>query len=106
MDAKMLDLPDGRRMCWAEYGDPDGAPLLLFHGNPGSRLCWGEWPGLESLADARLIAPDRPGYGRTDFHPTTSVRSRTISASIGSRSSGHLAAHPTPSPARGSSPTV
>jgi pimeloyl-ACP methyl ester carboxylesterase len=70
MDAKMLDLPDGRRMCWAEYGDPDGAPLLLFHGNPGSRLCWGEWPGLESLADARLIAPDRPGYGRTDFHPS------------------------------------
>lgn len=68
MDTRMLDLPDGRRLCWAEYGDPDGAPLFLFHGNPGSRLCWGEWPGLESVAGARLIAPDRPGYGRTDFH--------------------------------------
>ena len=68
MDAKLLRLPSGRHLCWAEYGDPAGTPLVLFHGNPGSRLCWGAWPGLESIAGARLIAPDRPGYGRTDFH--------------------------------------
>lgn len=69
MHSNMLDLPDGRRLCWAEYGDSDGAPIFLFHGNPGSRLCWGAWPGLESIRGARLVAPDRPGYGRTDFHP-------------------------------------
>jgi pimeloyl-ACP methyl ester carboxylesterase len=34
----LLDLPDGKRLCWAEYGDPDGRPVFLFHGNPGSRL--------------------------------------------------------------------
>jgi pimeloyl-ACP methyl ester carboxylesterase len=70
MNTNLLDLTDGRRLCWAEYGDGNGTPLFLFHGNPGSRLCWGAWPGLQSLCGARLIAPDRPGYGRTDFTPS------------------------------------
>ena len=33
-----VDLPDGRRLGFAEVGDPSGVPLLYFHGNPGSRL--------------------------------------------------------------------
>ena len=62
-----LDLPDGRRLCYAEYGEPDGRPIMVFHGNPGSRLIWGALPGSPFLPNVRLIAPDRPGYGRTDF---------------------------------------
>jgi hypothetical protein len=27
-----------RRLAYAEYGDPDGLPVILFHGLPGSRL--------------------------------------------------------------------
>lgn len=64
--ANFLELTDGRRLCWAEYGDPDGQPIFLFHGNPGSPLCWGEMPGTPFIQHARLVAPDRPGYGRTD----------------------------------------
>lgn len=60
---------DGRRLCWAEYGDPAGQPVFLFHGNPGSRLGWGAMPGSPFIPGVRLIAPDRPGYGRSDFHP-------------------------------------
>lgn len=67
--ANYLDLSDGKRLCWTEYGNPGGAPVLLFHGNPGSRLCWGAMPGAPFLPGVRLIAPDRPGYGRTDFKP-------------------------------------
>jgi pimeloyl-ACP methyl ester carboxylesterase len=29
--------PDGRRLAWAEYGDPVGEPLLYMHGIP--RCC-------------------------------------------------------------------
>ena len=66
-ETKYLKLSDGSRLCYAEYGDPDGAPVLVFHGNPGSRLGWGAMPGSPFLAGLRIIAPDRPGYGRTDF---------------------------------------
>ena len=31
-------LPDGRRLAYAEYGDPDGIAVVLAHGGPGSRL--------------------------------------------------------------------
>ena len=63
----LLELRDGHSLCYEEYGDPAGEPILLFHGNPGSRLSWGAMPGCPFVADARLIAVDRPGYGRTDF---------------------------------------
>jgi pimeloyl-ACP methyl ester carboxylesterase len=67
MTTHFLELPDGRRLCYAEYGDPNGEPIFVFHGNPGSRLSWGVIPGSPFLPGIRLIAPDRPGYGQTDF---------------------------------------
>ena len=62
-----IELPDGRQLCYAEYGDPTGRPIFVFHGNPNSRLLWGVIPGSPFLPDVRLIAPDRPGFGRSDF---------------------------------------
>jgi pimeloyl-ACP methyl ester carboxylesterase len=62
-----LKLPDGRQLCFAEYGAPKGQPIFVFHGNPNSRLLWGVIPGSPFLPDVRLIAPDRPGFGQTDF---------------------------------------
>jgi len=32
-----FDLPTGRRLGYAEFGDPSGAPVLWFHGTPGGR---------------------------------------------------------------------
>ena len=65
----MLRLRDGRRLAYTEYGDPDGSPVMLFHGNPSSGLSWGLIPGCPFRRDLRLIAPDRPGFGRSDFQP-------------------------------------
>ena len=62
-----LRLADGRSLCFAEYGDPGGRPIFVFHGNPGSRLSWDMLCDPTDLTGIRLIAPDRPGYGRTDF---------------------------------------
>ena len=33
-----LQLRDGRRLGYAIWGSPDGAPVLLCHGSPASRL--------------------------------------------------------------------
>jgi pimeloyl-ACP methyl ester carboxylesterase len=62
-----LTLSDGKQMCWAEYGDSAGEPVFLFHGNPGSRLGWGAMPHSPFVPGTRIVAPDRPGYGQTEF---------------------------------------
>jgi pimeloyl-ACP methyl ester carboxylesterase len=63
----IVKLSDGKNLCFAEYGKPDGIPVLLFHGNPGVRFSWRLYPGFPYLPKIRIIAPDRPGYGKTDF---------------------------------------
>jgi pimeloyl-ACP methyl ester carboxylesterase len=42
---------------------------MLFHGNPSSRRSWGLIPGSPFRPRLRLIAPDRPGFGHSDFQP-------------------------------------
>ena len=64
-----ISLPDDRKLAYAEYGNPEGVPVLLFHGLPGSRLSWGLLPDNPFPPGLRLIAPDRPGYGRSDPKP-------------------------------------
>ncbi len=59
-------LADGRVVSWAEYGSADGAPLVMLHGTPGSRLQFRSMHELAATAGIRLIAPERPGYGASD----------------------------------------
>jgi pimeloyl-ACP methyl ester carboxylesterase len=63
-------LADNRILGYDEYGPSDGRPLLIFHGNPGSRRD-------AALVDTELftqhgvhaIVPDRPGIGLSTFQP-------------------------------------
>ena len=64
-----VELPDERKLAYAEYGNPAGAPIFVFHGLPGSRLSWGLIPNNPFPPGLRIIAPDRPGYGRSDPKP-------------------------------------
>jgi pimeloyl-ACP methyl ester carboxylesterase len=62
-----INLADGRRLGFAEYGDRQGKPVFYFHGFPGSRL---EAKLAESISlntHVRFIGIDRPGYGRSSF---------------------------------------
>jgi pimeloyl-ACP methyl ester carboxylesterase len=62
-------LPGGRALAYEMFGDLEGAPVVLFHGSPGSRLfCPGERHGV------RLITFDRPGYGGSDPHDGRALR--------------------------------
>lgn len=64
-------LPDGRRIVWEDAGRPDGVPILFCHRVPGSRLQ--RWVFIEDevleQTGTRMISPDRPGVGRSDFQP-------------------------------------
>lgn len=70
---KVIQTSDKRRLAYAEYGDADGPTVFLFHGVPGSRLSWGLIPGNPFPSGIRIIAPDRPGYGRSDPKPQRTV---------------------------------
>jgi pimeloyl-ACP methyl ester carboxylesterase len=61
-----VTLPDGRRLGYAEYGDPSGKPLLFFPGTPHSRLSRPK-EGTAEEAGLRFITVERPGFGISDF---------------------------------------
>lgn len=63
----VLRLRDGRLLGYGEYGDRAGVPFVLFHGWPGSRLCGAGCHDAATQRGVRVIAPDRPGYGLSDF---------------------------------------
>jgi pimeloyl-ACP methyl ester carboxylesterase len=59
----VVHLADGRQLTTQTYGDPDGFPVFLLHGTPGSRLGPHPRPAVLHRLGVRLIAFDRPGYG-------------------------------------------
>jgi pimeloyl-ACP methyl ester carboxylesterase len=65
-------LGDGRTVAYAEWGDPDGRPVFLLHGMPGSRLFCPDVAATVA-AGVRLITPDRPGYGRSEPRPGRAI---------------------------------
>ena len=64
-----VHLQDGRSLGYAEYGDATGAPLMFFHGMPGSRYGAALLDEAAKRAGVRVISPDRPGFGLSDFQP-------------------------------------
>jgi pimeloyl-ACP methyl ester carboxylesterase len=81
-----LTLPDGRRLAYQVLGDPNGFPAIVLHGTPGSSR---QVAALDRPARVRglaLIAPDRAGYGGSDYDPY-----RTIGSAA--RDIGALLAH-------------
>ena len=69
MSEGILDLADGRKLGYAEWGPPDAPPVLYCHGFPTNRreLLVME-PALERHAvEARVVVLNRPGYGPSTF---------------------------------------
>jgi pimeloyl-ACP methyl ester carboxylesterase len=69
-----IQLHDGRQLAYAEYGDPGGRPIFLFHGIPGSHIFRPPLDDLTARKGVRLITVDRPGYGGSDFLPGRRIR--------------------------------
>lgn len=64
---------DGRNLAVKQFGDPQGRPVFLLHGTPGSRLGPAPRGSVLYRLGIRLIAYDRPGYGASDPLPGRSV---------------------------------
>ncbi|MEZ5380957.1 MAG: alpha/beta hydrolase [Microthrixaceae bacterium] len=74
-DEGEVPLPDGRRLGWASFGDPDGEAVLWFHGTPGGRYQVPVGTNLAGRANGfRVITVERPGTGRSCNHHHRSVR--------------------------------
>jgi len=70
-----IRLRDGRQLGFAEYGRSDGLPLIYFHGWPSSRLEPRAMNKRCAELGFRMIAPDRPGLGLSDFKPGRDIPS-------------------------------
>ncbi|WP_433345726.1 alpha/beta fold hydrolase [Microtetraspora malaysiensis] len=68
------ELPDGRTLGWAQWGPPEGIPVLFFSGAAMGR---GLGFGADALGrlGARLIAVDRPGLGASAPLPGRTLES-------------------------------
>lgn len=69
----MLQLADGRRLAWREYGDPGGPPVVAVHGSPDSSAIWALFNDAATRCGLRVIAPDRPGFGGSTPLPGRSI---------------------------------
>jgi pimeloyl-ACP methyl ester carboxylesterase len=54
---------DGRTLTAREGGDPDGVPMLVYAGTPGSSLLYEPHLRDAEAKGVRLFSYDRPGYG-------------------------------------------
>ena len=63
----VFQLPDGRDLAHMEWGRRDGFPVFYFHGSPSSRLEGAFADRAAARHGLRLIAIDRPGFGRSTF---------------------------------------
>jgi pimeloyl-ACP methyl ester carboxylesterase len=60
-------LRTGRKLEVKEYGDPAGHPALFFHGLIGSHYQASYIAEQALRHELRIIAPNRPGVGRSEF---------------------------------------
>jgi pimeloyl-ACP methyl ester carboxylesterase len=66
---------NGREIRISEAGQPDGVPVLVHSGTPGSRLLYDRWVEDAQSRGIRLIGYDRPGYGGSTPRPGRTVAS-------------------------------
>jgi pimeloyl-ACP methyl ester carboxylesterase len=65
---RLVRLPGGARLSYLEAGSTTGRAVLVLHGTPSSRLeAGGPLGEVAATLGLRILAPDRPGYGRTPF---------------------------------------
>lgn len=67
--ARTVRLPDGRLLGWDDLGDPQGIPVLWFHGFGSTRIIRHPDDGIARRLGVRLLAVDRPGIGLSSPRP-------------------------------------
>lgn len=68
-----IQLPDGRTVGFADFGNKGDAAVLWCHGGPGCRLGPSYVAPIAERDGIRLIGIDRPGYGLSTPRPGRSI---------------------------------
>ena len=71
--SRQVTLSDGRALGFDDFGDPDGTPVLFFHGFGSSRVVRHPDDEIATELGARIIAVDRPGIGISTRQPNRRV---------------------------------
>lgn len=66
---RTIEVDGDRTLSYLEYGDPQGTPLVFLHGTPGSGLLGALFRDGARRTETRVLAIDRPGYGRSSSWP-------------------------------------
>ncbi len=66
---RSIRLADGRRIVYLEVGDPAGTPVIYHHGGLSSAYDIAPAAPAAATGGVRIIAPNRPGVGRSDPQP-------------------------------------
>ena len=66
---RLISLSSGRHVAVHEYGDPHGTPLFFCHGWPAAGMQGALLDAAARELGVRVLSPDRPGIGASDFHP-------------------------------------
>lgn len=66
-------LKDGRKLYYSCYGPEDGVPVIFNHGWPDCRLFLKPVAKVADELAVRIISPDRPGFGRSDFKKARTI---------------------------------
>ena len=74
-NSRTIFTSDGREIRLIEAGQPDGVPVLVHNGTPGSRLLYDPWVKDAEERGIRLISYERPGYGDSTPQPGRTVAS-------------------------------
>lgn len=75
--ARTVSADKGRQIHIVEAGQPDGIPVLVHSGTPGSALLYDPWVEDARSRGIRLIGYDRPGYGGS-----TPRAGRTVASAV------------------------
>jgi proline iminopeptidase len=77
-DEGMLDVGDGNRVHYSQHGDPDGKPMIMVHGGPGSGCTTAMARALHPAY--RMVLLDQRGCGLSTPHasdPATDLSRNT-----------------------------
>jgi len=67
--SRQITLSDGRLLGFDDFGDPEGTPVLFFHGFGSSRVVRHPDDDIAAELGVRVIAIDRPGIGISTRQP-------------------------------------
>ncbi|KAF2486106.1 Alpha/Beta hydrolase protein [Neohortaea acidophila] len=71
-------LPNGRTVGYAQFGDPNGKPIICLHGAFGSRLENALFDVNAKELGARIIGIERPGIGLSSPDPRPFLKRQII----------------------------